>query len=628
MATQGAGFEAVLDVEWSGGIATGATVDYVFVGADDTDVDDATYYAIDNNLAPVLSESWGGCEAGTSRRPPQAGGIQRGRPEPHRHLRLRGERARHHLCRSRWRRRRDRAASTHSVRASPGSTSTIPAAYPGVTAVGGTELPATSLQNGGNGPFTSYVGGLETTWNEANNPNSFSGALGAGGGGISVIFGRPPTRARSPLAPSWVALPSPLVRPAGMRQVPDVSFTAAASNNPLFLECTQDPNTDDCSGTGGYPTLSAGGGTSFSTPAFAGVVALMNQAAGGRLGNVNPLLYGLQTTTPTAFHDITTGNNEIVCASGTDPGCPATDHYGFTAAPGYDCATGLGSMDVTVALNAIAGRAPTATTLALAPTTTTEGSPVTLTATIDTVETDAGADAIGGLVTFGFQSYDDSSPPQIDLSWTLGAGVVTGTAAEGTATLSVAVPPGLIKPGQQSVDVVAIYGGDGAHLPSTSPRVNLSFGALSFAVAPAAPTVDVGGIVRFTSTGGVSPVKWYIADDSTCGDAGSDAATCAAVDEPTGTFYAGPEVGATVVRAIDAAGAEATVTVTVIAPRPPVIPGGAAMAGRAGSSPADGSDAEDDGCSFGPRGRRGEAWGVIGAVVAGLMVRRRSRRRR
>ena len=59
------------------------------------------------------------------------------------------------------------------------------------------------------------------------------------------------------------------------------------------------------------------------------------------------LLYGRSTqTTPTAFHDIATGSNEMPCTPGSSTGCPAGGLYGFQAASGYDCATGLGSVDV------------------------------------------------------------------------------------------------------------------------------------------------------------------------------------------------------------------------------------------------------------------------------------------
>jgi hypothetical protein len=64
------------------------------------------------------------------------------------------------------------------------------------------------------------------------------------------------------------------------------------------------------------------------------------------LGNANMELYALAASSPTAFHDITTGNNMVPCTSGS-VNCPAgTTEIGYSAKPGYDLATGLGSLDV------------------------------------------------------------------------------------------------------------------------------------------------------------------------------------------------------------------------------------------------------------------------------------------
>ena len=86
------------------------------------------------------------------------------------------------------------------------------------------------------------------------------------------------------------------------------------------------------------------GGTSAASPTFAGVVTLLVQQTNDRQGNVNPLLYGLAASTPAAFHDITTGNNDVPCTAGSTD-CPASGEIGFSAGTGYDQATGLGSID-------------------------------------------------------------------------------------------------------------------------------------------------------------------------------------------------------------------------------------------------------------------------------------------
>jgi uncharacterized protein (TIGR03437 family) len=122
------------------------------------------------------------------------------------------------------------------------------------------------------------------------------------------------------------------------RHVPDVALNADPDHN-----------------RGGYliygdgdklGTPSVIGGTSAPTPAFAGVVALLNQyviSTGAQttagLGNINPQLYSLAQTSPAIFHDITTGDNIVAPPGAATP-------VGYSAGPGYDQVTGLGSMDV------------------------------------------------------------------------------------------------------------------------------------------------------------------------------------------------------------------------------------------------------------------------------------------
>ena len=158
----------------------------------------------------------------------------------------------------------------------------FPASSPHILACGGT-----SLQSA-NGAITS-----ETVWND--------GAQGgAGGGGFSVQF---------PL-PSY-QVSAKIKTPSGAgRGVPDVSGDA-------------DPET-------GYNVLVDGkslviGGTSAVAPLWSGLVALLNQKLGKPLGFLQPALYGLPQTDG-AFHDIVTGSNGA-----------------FSAGPGWDAASGLGS---------------------------------------------------------------------------------------------------------------------------------------------------------------------------------------------------------------------------------------------------------------------------------------------
>jgi len=79
------------------------------------------------------------------------------------------------------------------------------------------------------------------------------------------------------------------------------------------------------------------GGTSASAPLWAGLIAIANQMAGHPLGFINPGLYKLaQSSNYTQdFHDITQGNNSVSYKGVTVPG--------YSAVPGWDPATGLGT---------------------------------------------------------------------------------------------------------------------------------------------------------------------------------------------------------------------------------------------------------------------------------------------
>jgi hypothetical protein len=570
--SNGTGVEATLDVEWSGGIAPGAKIDYVFTGADDGNVDDATYFIIENKLAPIISESWGGCEQGLSASDADVVGVYGSAANVLgiTYVAATGDSG---------------ATGCGGAGKNAGLYVSIPAAFPGVTAVGGTQFPGGSLTYDASGTATGY-GTVEQVWNESSDPQQ---GVAAGAGGVSVVFSRPAYQTTT--CTMVGSLPVAGVTASGMRQVPDLSFSAASGSNPYYIECTPSGTTMDCSNLGGAPRSFGIGGTSASTPSFAGVVALLEQIAGEPLGNINPLLYALDAT---AFHDITQGDNEVACVSGTDPGCPAAEAYGYPATMGYDCASGIGSMDVAKVATAVSAMARTTTALVATPATTSEGTPIGLTATVGVPAPNGSA--VSGVVTFAFQAYLTDGAP--DLSWTLGTSTLAGAMASGgTATLSTPIPPGLVDPSAQYVDVVATYGGDPGHLPSTSAKVRVSFAALSLAVSPTTATVPAGGTVQFTSTGGVAPIRWYVGADTTC-DMNND---CSAVVATTGAFTAGPQPGTTQVAAIDADGAEALATVTVTAgpDAGPPDAGGPADGGGDGAA-ADGAPDDAGAATDGP----------------------------
>jgi kumamolisin len=180
----------------------------------------------------------------------------------------------------------------------------FPAASAYVLACGGT-----TLQTSG----TSITS--ETVWNDGSDG-------GATGGGISDSIDPPTWQANANVPPS--------VNPGGRigRGVPDVAGNA-------------DPAT-------GYQILADGqqgtvGGTSAVAPLFAGLIACLNQQLGTPVGFLNPLLYS-QLANANALNDITTGNNDITGRIG-----------GYSAGPGWDPCTGVGSPNGTAMGNALSG---------------------------------------------------------------------------------------------------------------------------------------------------------------------------------------------------------------------------------------------------------------------------------
>lgn len=180
-----------------------------------------------------------------------------------------------------------------ATKLSPTPTTSFLTDDPWVTSVGGTSL----IHNG--------TIASEIAWNSSG---------GASGGGFSTFFSTPSYQKTLP-----ASVQSQL---QNRRGVPDVSADADPLTGMAFYENGQ---------------WSQAGGTSASAPLWAGIMAIANQMAGHSLGFINPSLYKLaQFSTYTQdFHDITIGNN-----SAREKGVRL---QGYTAAPGWDPVTGLGS---------------------------------------------------------------------------------------------------------------------------------------------------------------------------------------------------------------------------------------------------------------------------------------------
>jgi len=321
--------EANLDLEWSGAVARNASIVFVY----SSDVMQSIQYAIDQNLAPVISSSYGLCEQETPMSDANSfrAWAKQGNAQGITWFEASG----------------DTGGADCGDSQNPGLAVDTPGSVPEITAIGGTEFVE------GSGQFWSAVNSStlasalsyipETTWNDS----AQDGEPSASGGGASIYFPQP----------SWQTAVG--VPPDNARHVPDISLTASADHD-------------------GYLVISNGrqeiiGGTSAPTPAFAGLTALLNQylvSSGSQttpgVGNMNPGLYSLSQSSIGVFHDITTGNNIVtVPCPHRSPSCVSTP-VGYSAGPGYDSATGLGSVDgyaLVTRWNAAGSVLPTAKTV-------------------------------------------------------------------------------------------------------------------------------------------------------------------------------------------------------------------------------------------------------------------------
>jgi subtilase family serine protease len=199
----------------------------------------------------------------------------------------------------------------------PFQTVNWPASDPLVTSVGGTYLCTDPVTGSG-------VDSADPPTNCQNQNQREIGWVDSGGG-FSSIFARPSYQD---------ALPGGSTQIGTMRGVPDVAFQASSRTGPLVY--------DTAPGAGGWFIV---GGTSCSSPQFAGLVAIADQIAGHGLGQINPTLYNLANGPDygSYFFDVTTGNNQA------DPSIP-----GFPATTGWDPVTGLGTPDAATLVPALA----------------------------------------------------------------------------------------------------------------------------------------------------------------------------------------------------------------------------------------------------------------------------------
>ncbi len=561
--------EADLDVQVSGAVAPKATIKFVVSQTPDTGatagVDLSALYIIDNNLAGVMSESYGACESA---------------------LGVTGNA----FYNAMW---EQAAAQGITVLVSTGDNGSAGcddpnsvdfasnglaisgfASTPFNVAVGGTDFSYTgpspssvywNTTNSGS-PATesakSYI--PESTWNDTcaavipntctaaninNNASSPIDLVGASGGPSSVY--------PKPAFQSGVTgMPAD-----GHRDTPDVSlFASNGQNNSFYIICQKDfTGANSCDLSTPFMDFEGVGGTSASVQAFAGIMALINQSqATGpvpapRQGNANYVLYKLYKNSPSkictsnpaaatasgcVFYDVITGNISVACGGHT-PNCSntsaAANQFGvlgtavapsFQATAGYDLASGLGTVNVAnlAADWSTAGLTATTTTITASPgSTITHGSSASFTVAV------AGS---GG-----------TPAGQVSLIATPAGAPQTGigpfTLTSGTKTFTTNMLPG-----GTAYNVVAHYSGDGTFAQSDSAPVTVTVTKESSKTFVSLVTIDpnTGGIANGNATTAAygSPYIMRIDVTNSAGNAcsdNSDAGTIPPIDTipcPTG----------------------------------------------------------------------------------------------
>ena len=474
--------EALLDNEVAGGIAPKAKL-YFYTSADSdlqSGLFNAIFRAIDDNTVSILNISFGGCEAalGTSgnqlllevMRQAAAQGIS--------------------VTVSSGDNGSAGCDSDTQQSASNGLQVSGFASTPYAIAVGGTDfdvLPqnfTTYVTDSVGGELTSgsapYYGTAlsyipEEPWNDSTSSNgdlAFNQPLVsqnttdivAGSGGVSSCV-------TSTQSGNTVTCQGGYAKPAfqtsltpadSARDVPDVSFLAANGlYSAVWVVCAEGNCVTDNGQLTSGSSFSGYGGTSAAAPAFAGMLALVEQKVGSRLGQADTVLYQLAASQySTVFHDVTTGNNSVVCTSGTLD-CGGNGFLtGYNAGTGYDLASGLGSVDAAQMVNQWNSVALTSTTTAL--TINGSKSPVSVThGTNLTFQVGVAPAAASGVAAIVDNANETAGGPQND-----GQTVVPITGGSGSVQYN-GLPGG-------TYSVYARYAGDTQDASSTSAPIQVT----------------------------------------------------------------------------------------------------------------------------------------------------------
>jgi subtilase family serine protease len=487
----GVDVEAYLDVEVSGAVAPGATVNlYISNGSDFQDpLALAAIRAVEDNQASVLSVSFGTCEfeLGNAGNQFWSGLWEQAAAQGQTVFVASGD------------------SGPYCNYAFFGAINGI-ASTPWDVAVGGTDFYYSDYATGGASAATLWnqandgsLGSLkaplpEQVWNDPFGFDVISdglqrGEVYAGGSGASscITLSLAPACTGGYAKPNWQ---TGLGVPAdGVRDIPDVSLFASNGANlsayPICAfagECVPDANNQS--------EVLFTGGTSASSPAMAAIMALVDQKY-GRQGQANFVLYPLAQQQPSVFHDITLGSNDSPCqpsSTMTECALNANGSYAttiYSAGPGYDLASGLGSVDANALVNAwnTVSLLPTTTALSLSAREVKHGTPVTITTSVSPT---SGSGTPTGDVAVLTTSALPSNQGQTFVSLNGG---------KGTQTIDF-FPGG-------TYWVTGQYGGDPTFESSTSQQVALTVtpenANINFAVLNGNAPISSGGSVQYNS---------------------------------------------------------------------------------------------------------------------------------
>ena len=480
--------ESDLDVEWSGAVAPNASIKFVTtLSTFTTDgVDLSTSYIVDNRVAPIMSISYGQCEAylGTAENAFYNGIYRQAAAEGITVFVSSGDNG--------------PAGCDPPVGFNPaqnGLNVSGLASTPYNVAVGGTEFnereaDSTYWLAQNRSDLSSAIGYIpEAVWNESCDPTKdpkhcggtyyyelWSGSGGSSSCTQSTISGFQITCISGYPKPSWQAGHG--VLNDGARDIPDLAL-AAAGGHDGYLFCIE----GSCqwklqNGQIELTSAAVVGGTSAAAPSMAGMMALLEQKNGAYQGLANYQLYQLaaaeklslcnssKLTDPTAsstcvFYDVTAGNNNV-------PG-----QLGFKAGYGYDMASGLGSINATNLANAwgSAQKLASATTLSATAGSVPHGMPFSLNVAVQPL---AGSGSPSG----GFSLFSDKH-----------GDVFGGTLTNGAFSGGVNGLEG------GTYRITAHYAGDAMFGGSDSSPVSINITPEPSAVTTAAWVVNLAGFV-------------------------------------------------------------------------------------------------------------------------------------